>query len=195
MKGRNDRFSPLMNPLTRSLGVRFAIPVAYDSIVRYSTDDDAAGGTGTVTLENPLALENQVCFQVAVAARSVLGVYRPILEPLGLTHPQYLVMLVLWEQGDRSVRDLGAALRLDSATLSPLLKRLEAAGLVRRARSGEDERVVMVSLTEEGTALRERALEVPGRVVATLGLELGELEALRDGLSAFITAADARTRG
>jgi len=194
MNGRNDRFSPLMKPLTRSLGVRLAIPIVYDSIVRYSTDEDAEGGTGTTTLENPLALENQVCFQVAVAARSVLSVYRPILEPLGLTHPQYLVMLVLWENGERSVRDLGTALRLDSATLSPLLKRLEAAGLVRRARSGEDERVVMVSLTEKGTALRERALEVPGRVVATLGLELSELEALRDGLSAFITAADARAR-
>nr|WP_205781454.1 MarR family transcriptional regulator [Planctomonas deserti] len=145
-------------------------------------------------VENPLALQNQVCFQVAVAARSVLGVYRPILEPLGLTHPQYLVMLVLWENGGSSVRDLGTALRLDSATLSPLLKRLEAAGLVRRARSVEDERVVVVSLTAEGTALRERALEVPGRVVETLGLELAELETLRDGLSAFITAADARSR-
>ena len=148
----------------------------------------------TTMVENPLALQNQVCFQVAVAARSVLGVYRPILEPLGLTHPQYLVMLVLWENGDSSVRGLGTALRLDSATLSPLLKRLEAAGLVRRARSLEDERVVVVSLTAEGTALRERALEVPGRVVETLGLELGELETLRDGLSAFITAADARSR-
>ena len=148
----------------------------------------------TTMVENPLALQNQVCFQVAVAARSVLGVYRPILEPLGLTHPQYLVMLVLWENGDSSVRDLGTALRLDSATLSPLLKRLEAAGLVLRARSVEDERVVVVSLTAEGTALRERALEVPGRVVETLGLELGELETLRDGLSAFITAADARSR-
>jgi MarR family transcriptional regulator, organic hydroperoxide resistance regulator len=145
-------------------------------------------------VENPLALENQVCFQVAVAGRSVLGVYRPILEPLGLTHPQYLVMLVLWENGDSSVRDLGTALRLDSATLSPLLKRLEAAGLVRRARSGNDERVVVVSLTPQGTALREQALEVPGRVVAALGLELRELEALRDGLSAFISAADARSR-
>jgi DNA-binding MarR family transcriptional regulator len=121
-------------------------------------------------------------------------VYRPILEPLGLTHPQYLVMLVLWENGACSVRDIGTALRLDSATLSPLLKRLESAGLVRRARSGDDERVVVVSLTDEGTALRERALEVPGRVVATLGLDLPELEALRDGLSAFITAADARAR-
>src|SRR3712207_2195050 len=132
MNGRNDRFSPLLKPLTRSLGVRLAIPIVYDSIVRYSTDEDAEGGNGTTTLENRLAVENQVCFQVAVAARSVLSVYRPILEPLGLTHPQYLVMLVLWENGERSVRDLGTALRLDSATLSPLLKRLEAAGLVRR---------------------------------------------------------------
>ncbi len=191
MNGRSDRFRPLMNPLTRSLGVRFAIPVSYYSIVPYTTDQDAASGVWTTT-ENPLALENQVCFQVAVAARSVLGVYRPILEPLGLTHPQYLVMLVLWENGDSSVRDLGTALRLDSATLSPLVKRLEAAGLVRRARSGDDERVVVVSLTDEGVALRERALEVPGRVVATHGLDLPELEALRDGLSAFIAAADAR---
>ena len=148
----------------------------------------------TTMVENPLALQNQVCFQVAVAARSVLGVYRPILEPLGLTHPQYLVMLVLWENGDSSVRDLGTALRLDSATLSPLLKRLEGAGLVRRTRSSEDERVVVVSLTDDGAALRERALDVPRQVVSTLGIELSQLEALRDGLSAFIMAAEARTR-
>jgi DNA-binding MarR family transcriptional regulator len=128
-----------------------------------TADTTMTAAARPTTAENPLALENQVCFQVAVAARSVLGVYRPILEPLGLTHPQYLVMLVLWENGDRSVRDIGTALRLDSATLSPLLKRLESAGLVRRARSGDDERVVVVSLTDEGAALRQRALEVRPR--------------------------------
>ena len=90
MNGRSDRFSPLMKPLTRSLGVRFAIPVSYYSIVRYSTDAAAGAGAATTT-ENPLALENQVCFQVAVAARSVLGVYRPILEPLGLTQDDVTV--------------------------------------------------------------------------------------------------------
>jgi DNA-binding MarR family transcriptional regulator len=135
-----------------------------------------------------LALENQVCFALAVAARGVIGLYRPILEPMGLTHPQYLVMLALWERSPRTVRDLSDALQLEPATLSPLLKRLEAQGLIRRDRSTVDERSLDVSLTDAGTALRTRALEVPAQVVARLGVELGELERLRTQLTDVIAA-------
>ncbi|MCU1526830.1 MAG: MarR family transcriptional regulator [Frondihabitans sp.] len=141
--------------------------------------------------DNLLALENQVCFAVAVAARTVLGVYRPVLEPLGLTHPQYLVMLALWEHGELSVGRLGTLLRLDSATLSPLLRRLEEAGFVTRHRRSEDERVVDVRLTDSGRELREQALDVPHRVIERIGLSVAELEALRTSLQAFVVSADA----
>ncbi|KZC94226.1 MULTISPECIES: MarR family winged helix-turn-helix transcriptional regulator [Clavibacter] len=135
-----------------------------------------------MTTTDPLALESQVCFQAVVAARSVVAVYRPILEPLGLTHPQYLVMLALWERNDRSISDLGAALQLEPATLTPLLKRLQGAGFVGRARSTVDERVVVVSLTDAGRELRGRAVHVPAQAAARTGLSIAELEALRDAL-------------
>jgi DNA-binding MarR family transcriptional regulator len=135
-----------------------------------------------------LALENQVCFALAVAARGVIGVYRPILEPLGLTHPQYLVMLALWGRSPRTVRDLGEALQLEPATLSPLLKRLEAQGYLTRERSARDERALDVALTDAGRALRERALAIPPQVVDRLGMGLDELAALRDRLTEVIAA-------
>ncbi|WP_317230494.1 MarR family transcriptional regulator [Clavibacter sp. MX14-G9D] len=135
-----------------------------------------------MTTTDPLALESQVCFQAVVAARTVVAVYRPILEPLGLTHPQYLVMLALWERDARSISDLGSTLQLEPATLTPLLKRLQAAGFVDRARSTVDERVVVVSLTARGQELRERALDVPAQAAARTGLTVAELEALRDAL-------------
>src|SRR6186713_891212 len=119
---------------------------------------------------DPLALDRQVCFALAAASRSVIGLYRPVLEPLGLTHPQYLVMLALWERSPRTVRDIGAALYLDPATLSPLLKRLEAAGLLTRARSAADERALDVALTPAGAALRAEAEKVPAQIVARLGM-------------------------
>jgi DNA-binding MarR family transcriptional regulator len=135
-----------------------------------------------MTMADPLALESQVCFRAVVAARSVVAVYRPILAPLGLTHPQYLVMLALWERDDRSISDLGATLQLEPATLTPLLKRLQGAGFVDRARSSVDERVVVVSLTASGRELRERAVDVPAQAAARTGLTIAELEALRDAL-------------
>ena len=135
-----------------------------------------------------LALENQVCFALAVAARGVIGVYRPILEPLGLTHPQYLAMLALWGRSPRTVRDLGEALQLEPATLSPLLKRLEAQGYVTRERSTRDERALDVALTDAGRALRERALGIPPQVVDRLGMSLEELGLLRDRLTEVIAA-------
>jgi DNA-binding MarR family transcriptional regulator len=141
------------------------------------------------TPDNPLALDDQVCFALAVAARSVVAVYKPVLEPLGLTHPQYLVMLALWESDELSVRDLSRLLQLDPGTLSPLLKRLELAGYVRRARNPHDERALAVALTPEGRALRKRALDVPPAVVERLGLPLKELTDLQRRLSRVITAA------
>jgi DNA-binding MarR family transcriptional regulator len=142
------------------------------------------------TQDDLLALENQVCFALAVASRSVIGMYRPLLEPMGLTHPQYLVMLALWERGPHSVRALGEALRLEPATLSPLLKRLETLGYVRRERDPGDERALRVELTPEGRALRERALEVPPAVMRRLGMGVEELSTLRDTLHRVIAAVE-----
>jgi len=144
---------------------------------------------------DPLALERQVCFALAVTNRAVLAVYRPLLEPLGLTHPQYLVMLALWDHhksmSDRllSVKEIAAALQLDSATLSPMLKRLEALGLVTRTRSAADERATDVDLTKAGVALRRRALKIPPAVVERLGVGLDELERLHDVLTRVNAAA------
>jgi MarR family transcriptional regulator, organic hydroperoxide resistance regulator len=129
---------------------------------------------------DPLALEQQVCFALAVTNRAVLSIYRPLLEPLGLTHPQYLVMLALWDHekestdGDAplSVKQIAATLQLDSATLSPMLKRLETLGLIARNRSTADERSTDIELTDDGRALRERALAIPPAVVARLGVDL-----------------------
>jgi MarR family transcriptional regulator, organic hydroperoxide resistance regulator len=138
---------------------------------------------------DPLALERQVCFALSIAARSVLSVYRPILEPMGLTHPQYLVMLALWGQSPLPVKELIEMLQLDGPTLSPMLKRLEASGLLTRSRDSRDERQLRVDLTDQGRALRQQALNVPPTVVAKLGLSLGELEGLRVGLTTLNEAA------
>jgi MarR family transcriptional regulator, organic hydroperoxide resistance regulator len=138
---------------------------------------------------DPLALDRQVCFALAAASRTVIGLYRPVLEPLGLTHPQYLVMLALWERSPRTVRDIGDALALDPATLSPLLKRLEAAGLITRKRKVEDERSLDVELTESGRALRANAVDVPAQIVKRLGMPVAELEATRDALTRLLAAA------
>ena len=138
--------------------------------------------------EDLLRLDQQVCFALAVAARNVIGLYRPVLEPLGLTHPQYLVMLALWERSPLTVREIGRLLSLEPATLSPLLKRLEAAGLVTRDRHPQDDRALAITLTERGRQLRATALEVPPRIVEALGMELGELEALHGALTRVIAA-------
>ena len=146
---------------------------------------------------NPLALEQQVCFALAVTNRAVLAVYRPLLEPLGLTHPQYLVMLALWDHRDSaaegrvplSVKGIATVLQLDSATLSPMLKRLDALGLISRTRSVTDERSTHVTLTEAGLALRRRALDIPPAVVERLGASLAELDELRRVLTRVNNAA------
>ncbi|MFE2294051.1 MarR family winged helix-turn-helix transcriptional regulator [Streptomyces sp. NPDC059452] len=146
--------------------------------------------------EELLRLDHQVCFSLHAASRAFGGYYRQALKGLGLTYPQYLVMLVLWEDGPQPVKAIGGRLHLDSGTLSPLLKRLEAAGLVRRERSREDERSVLIELTDEGAGLRERALSVPRGVLAATGLSVGEVLGLQEVLgrvtAALGEAADAR---
>jgi DNA-binding MarR family transcriptional regulator len=148
-----------------------------------------ASKTELSDIENPLALEQQVCFALAIASRSVIALYRPVLEPLGLTHPQYLVMLALWEFEPVSVKDLSGMLQLDPGTLSPLLKRLEGMGLLRRDRDTRDERALAVALTEKGRALRNEALKVPPAIIDRLGMDLDELVQLHDRLTRVIAAA------
>ena len=142
------------------------------------------GSTGDL-----LELERQVCFALAVASRSVISIYRPVLEPLRLTHPQYLVMLALWQHAPLRVGELGRLLALEPATLSPLLKRLEAVGYLERRREPGDERALRLTLTPEGTALRTRALEVPRAVMARLQLDVADAERLHAVLGEIIGRA------
>jgi DNA-binding MarR family transcriptional regulator len=137
---------------------------------------------------DPLALDRQVCFALSLASRSVIAIYRPLLEPHGLTHPQYLVLLALWDRSPRSVRDIGETLRHEPATLSPMLKRLEALGYISRTRSRQDERALAVDLTDKGRALRADAEKIPYKVVEALGMELSELEELHAALSRVLAA-------
>lgn len=136
-------------------------------------------------MDDPLKLENQVCFALVTAARNVVSIYRPVLEPLGLTHPQYLVMLALWEEAPRSLGALATALAMEPATLSPLVKRLEAQGRITRSRRADDERVLDISLTDDGRALHDRAVAVPAEIMARVGIDERALIALRDGLAPF----------
>jgi DNA-binding MarR family transcriptional regulator len=139
--------------------------------------------------EDVLALDRQVCFALSVAARNVVAVYRPVLEPLGLTHPQYLVMLALWQHGTLSVKALSGLLPLDPGALSPLLKRLEAAGLLRRERDPRDQRNLALALTDEGRALREQAELIPAGIVERLGMPVEQLMTLHDALTRVIAAS------
>lgn len=132
-----------------------------------------------------LRLDNQVCFALVTAARNVVSIYRPVLEPLGLTHPQYLVMLALWERSPRALGELAAELAMEPATLSPLVRRLEAQGRIVRARRAGDERVLDITLTAAGRALRDEALVVPQQIMERTGLTPDALVALRDGLAPF----------
>src|SRR4051812_1681717 len=131
----------------------------------------------------PLLLANQLCFAVYSTAHAFNRVYKPLLDALGLTYPQYLVMLVLWEQDDVAVKEIGERLFLDSGTLTPLLKRLEAAGLIKRTRSRQDERQVLIALTARGQALREQAKTVPEAILAASACSIGELSALKSELT------------
>lgn len=137
-----------------------------------------------------LALDNQVCFALYAANRAMTARYRPLLAELGLTYPQYLVMLVLWEGSDGGqvrITDIGERLRLDSGTLTPLLKRLEQGGLVERRRSTEDERWVIVTLTGKGKTLQNQARQIPARLLCDSGVEPEKIAALRDELRALLS--------
>lgn len=132
---------------------------------------------------NMLALDNQFCFALYSASHAMTKTYKPLLDRLGLTYPQYLVMLVLWEQDGILVKDIGARLFLDSGTLTPLLKRLEGNGLVERKRDPQDERQVRISLSAEGRALRAKAQEIPEQLLCATGQEAGTLGRLRGQLA------------
>jgi MarR family transcriptional regulator, organic hydroperoxide resistance regulator len=144
--------------------------VAHNLIVPYSL---------AMSVDDPLSLDAQLCFPLYAAARAVTQAYAPLLAKLGLTYPQYLVMLVLWETDGVTVKGMGERLFLDSGTLTPLLKRLEAQGLVKRERSTEDARSVHVHLTTQGRALKRRAVSIPEAMVCKMGLSLEELSRMR----------------
>ena len=132
-----------------------------------------------------LALDGQLCFALYAASLAMTKLYKPLLQPLGLTYPQYLVMLVLWEQDGVTVSAVGDRLALDSGTLTPLLKRLQAAGLVHRLRDSADERRVLLQLTPEGRALKARAQAVPQAIAAASGCTLADIRSLTDQLRAL----------
>ncbi len=140
-----------------------------------------------------LLLDQQLCFALYAASRSITGLYRPLLEALGLTYPQYLVMLVLWEQDGLTVRELGLRLQLDSGTLTPLLKRLQSAGLVSRQRRTDDEREVDIRLTPAGLALREQANDIPACLAQRLELSLDQMQRLREELKQLTQHAQTPT--
>ena len=135
--------------------------------------------------EQLLRLDNQICFAVYSAAHAFNRVYKPLLDRLRLTYPQYLVMLVLWERDGIPVKDIGERLYLDSGTLTPLLKRLEAAGLIKRTRSSEDERQVLIGLTSQGVALKEKARAVPSSILAASQCTVAELTAVKNEITAL----------
>jgi len=149
--------------------------------------------------EQVLALDNQTCFALYAANRAMTALYRPVLATLGLTYPQYLVMLVLWEAESREgavrVSFVGQRLRLDTGTLTPLLKRLEGQGLIQRQRDADDERVVQVALTGKGRLLKAQAREVPGQLLCGSGLDPQRLASLRDELRSLLVLLDEAPSG
>lgn len=147
-----------------------------------------ASGTDINEQADDLLLERQLCFALTVASRSVVGVYKPVLERLGLTHPQYLVMLALWERSPRTLKDLSDALLHEPATLSPLLRRLEEADLVTRERVQGNERALAITLTAKGAALREQATAVPGQIRERLQLSREEVAELHQVMTGLIAA-------
>lgn len=138
-----------------------------------------------------LKLESQVCFGVAVASREVISAYRPVLEPMGLTHPQYLVMLALWEHAPVGARELSSLLHLDPGTLTPLLKRLESHALVLRRKNPADERAILIELTDDGIALREQALKVPVEMMSRLELDEQDVRDIQRLMTKLTKAASA----
>ncbi|MDD4096474.1 MAG: MarR family transcriptional regulator [Oscillospiraceae bacterium] len=139
---------------------------------------ESAGKLQEEAGNDPLLLKNQLCFPLYAASRKIIRLYTPLLEPLGLTYTQYIALLALWERDGFSVKDLGERLFLDSGTLTPLLKKMEAEGLLLRKRDTKDERNVRIFLTDAGRALKERAAEIPGQMASCVPLTKGEAETL-----------------
>ncbi|WP_164207110.1 MarR family winged helix-turn-helix transcriptional regulator [[Micrococcus luteus] ATCC 49442] len=137
-------------------------------------------------VEEDLLLEKQLCFSLTVAARNVVAAYKPVLDRLGLTHPQYLVMLALWEKSPRSVREISTELDLEPATISPLLRRLEASGFLSRRRAEGNERSLAVELTDAGAALKKEAMSVPETMMQKLGLEREDVVQLHRAMTRLI---------
>jgi DNA-binding MarR family transcriptional regulator len=180
-----DRVRSNIAAMTTSNAVRRAAPSPRPpvrSAARTSAAPRAAARGGEAPSSAALLLDNQLCFALYSTLTAMNRVYRPLLQPLGLTYPQYLVMLVLWEQQELSVSQIGTRLLLDSATLTPLLKRLEALGLITRRRAAHDERVVVIALTVAGRALRAQAAAVPSSVLTASGCSATELKRLRSQL-------------
>lgn len=142
-----------------------------------------------MTAPDPLSLDHQVCFALTVASRSIVAAYKPVLDPLGITHPQYLVLLALWEHERLSLGNLATLLHQDASTLSPLIKRLEQQGLLARQRSAADERRLDITLTDAGRALRTRALEVPPQMAQRLDMTEDELRELHGSMIRLIDAS------
>ncbi|MBT0994495.1 MarR family transcriptional regulator [Cellulomonas sp. DKR-3] len=147
-------------------------------------------GTADEPGEDPLALEAQVCLALSAAARALVGTYRTLLEPLGLTHPQYLAMLALWQDGPLSLAGLASRLHLEPATASPLVKRLEARGLVARRPDEHDERALVIELTPAGVAMRERAVGIPAAMVQRLELDVADVAHVRDAAQLMLDACE-----
>lgn len=137
------------------------------------------------TADDLLKIDNFVCFALYSAGHAFTRLYKPLLDPLGLTYPQYLVMAVLWEKDGRTVGEIGEKLLLESSTLTPLLKRLETAGMVRRTRDQDDERVVRIQLTPKGTELKQKAIEIPQAIGCSTNLTIPEVMRLTDDIKAL----------
>ncbi|SMG51893.1 DNA-binding transcriptional regulator, MarR family [Marivirga sericea] len=140
-------------------------------------------------MDDPLKLETQICFPVYALSREITSLYRPLLNKLGITYPQYLVLLVLWEWEQQSVNQLGQKLHLDNGTLTPLLKRMEQKKLINRVRSTEDERVVLISLTDLGKSLEEKARSTPEQLVKALDARIEDLQELKSVVNKILQKA------
>ncbi|WP_454051345.1 MarR family winged helix-turn-helix transcriptional regulator [Cellulomonas sp. Marseille-Q8402] len=143
---------------------------------------------------DPLAVEAQVCLTVSAASRALVAFYRPLLEPLGLTHPQYLAMLALWQHGDLTLKALAELLHLEPATTSPLVRRLEVLGLVTRTRSGADERALAIRVTDAGAALRAQAVGIPASMLEGLALDADQVAQIRAAAELLLSACDRAAR-
>src|SRR5258707_1556 len=147
-----------------------------------------------VSASEMFKLDNQICFALYEASRATIDIYRPLLDELGITYPQYLVLLILWDRGMCSVKEIGNLLHLDSGTLSPLLKRLEGTGFITRQRRANDERVVDISLTPEGKVFQERAASVPEKFICELDVTYDEYTGLLTRLKKLTAQLHARER-